>query len=67
MSIERYFLMCRNCDFMLSLLGQADRQVECCPSCGDDDIAYAEKSDRDSYINRLQSELDYIKGLENDK
>jgi transcription initiation factor IIE alpha subunit len=56
---RRYFFKCTECGFMLSLLGQANREVECCPSC-EGSLDYAPKKDRENYIQSLRDELAYI-------
>lgn len=60
MDISRYFFTCGNCDFLITNLGQADKQIECCPSCGDDDIDYSSNDDRNLYLKRLSLEISNI-------
>lgn len=56
--LRRFFFKCTECGFMLSLLGQANREVECCPSCCEGTLDYATKKDRDDYIQRLTDEIE---------
>jgi transcription initiation factor IIE alpha subunit len=57
---RRYFFKCTECGFMLSLLGQANREIEYyCPCC-EGDLDYAPKKDRDDYIQKLKDELNHI-------
>ncbi|GIN67068.1 hypothetical protein J41TS2_24890 [Bacillus sonorensis] len=57
----QFFFKCKDCGFMLSIMGQADRQseVEICPCC-DGDLDYAPKKDRENYIRDLKAEIDEI-------
>lgn len=58
----RYFFKCDTCGFLLSLLAQANRQVEhTCPCCGEGDLDYASQADRKRYVRALRSELEDIK------
>lgn len=56
-----FFFRCKDCGFMFSLLGQADKEIEgCCPSCGECDLDYAPKRAREKYIQSLKNELSEI-------
>jgi rRNA maturation endonuclease Nob1 len=57
---RRFFFKCTECNFMLTLLGQANREVECCPSCGEATLDYAPKQVREEYIELLLEELEDI-------
>jgi hypothetical protein len=54
----RFFFKCVECDFMISLLGQASRQseIESCPCCHND-LDYAPPKRRKDYIKALKEEL----------
>lgn len=54
----RFFFKCTECDFMFSLLGQANRQseIEVCPCC-QSSVDYAPPKWRKDYVKSLKEEL----------
>lgn len=55
----RSFMMCRDCDFVFTTLGQANHELEGgCPSCGEYNVDYATKELRDKFIEGFRSEME---------
>lgn len=54
----RHFFKCKSCGYKQTNLAQVNRILEGpCPDCGDDNVDYMKKADRDEYARDLFEEL----------